>query len=63
MTTTINQPIPTLQDLPDSLQRKGAIDIELEQGVLILRASKSVQNRIETLLIKQRTAKLTSAEE
>ena len=58
-----SQPIPTLRDLPTALRREGAIGVELEEGVLILRVSKSVQNRIETLLRKQRTSNLTVAEE
>lgn len=57
------QAIPTLHDLPTSLRREGAIGVELEEGVLILRVSKSVQNRIETLLRKQRTSNLTLSEE
>jgi transcriptional regulator with XRE-family HTH domain len=40
---------------PDALER--------EQEALILRASIGVQNRIESLLQKERTAKLTQAEE
>lgn len=57
------QSVPTLRDLPSTLRREGAIGVELEEGVLILRVSKSVQNRIETLLRKQRTSELSSAEE
>lgn len=55
--------VPTLRDLPSTLRREGAIGVELEEGVLILRVSRSVQNRIETLLRKQRTSELSSAEE
>ena len=62
MTTTLKQPIPTLNDLPAALRREGAINLEVEQGVIILRASKAVQDRIESLLHKQQTAKLTRAE-
>jgi hypothetical protein len=57
------QSVPTLRDLPAALRREGAIGVELEEGVLILRVCKTVQNRIETLLRKQRTANLTTAEE
>lgn len=57
------QTIPTLRGLPSTLQREGAIGVELEEGVLILRVSKSVQDRIEALLSKQRTSNLTAAEE
>lgn len=63
MTTTLKQPILTVNDLPAALRRAGAINLELEQGIIILRASKAVQNRIESLLRKQQTAKLTRAEE
>jgi hypothetical protein len=63
MTSTDNQSVPTLQDLPTSLRRKGAIDLELEQGVLIFRVSQTVQNRIETLLRKQQKSKLTPDED
>jgi hypothetical protein len=62
MTTTLKQPILTFSDLPAALRREGAINLEIEQGVIILRASKAVQNRIESLLHKQKTAKLTQAE-
>ena len=57
------QSVPTLRDLPKALRGEGAIGVELEQGVLILRVSKAAQNRIESLLRKQRTSKLTPAEE
>lgn len=63
MTTNLKQPILTPGDLPDALRREGAINIEVEQGVIILRASKTVQNRIQSLLRKQRAAKLTKVEE
>ena len=48
--------------MPATLPRQGAIDIELEQGVLIFRVSQTSQNRIEELLDKQRNAKLNGAE-
>lgn len=57
------QSVPTLRDLPSTLRREGAIGVELEEGVLVLRVSRSVQNRIEALLRKQRTSELSSAEE
>lgn len=63
MATSSNQPVPTLSDLPVTLPRKGAIEIELEQGVLIFRVSEIVQNRIETLLDKHRASSLTPDEE
>ena len=57
------QPVPTLRALPSAFRREGAIGVELEEGVLNLRVSKSVQNRIEALLLKQRTSNLSPAEE
>ena len=57
------QSVPILRDLPNALRREGAIGVELEEGVLILRVSKTVQKRIETLLRKQRTSNLMPAEE
>ena len=63
MTRTLKQPILTFTNLPTTLRREGAITLELEQGVLILRASKAVQNRIQSLLRKQQAAKLTPSED
>jgi hypothetical protein len=58
----VAQSIPLLHRLPVSLPRQGAIDIELEQGVLIFRVSQPSQDRIEELLDKQRAAQLSEAE-
>ena len=63
MVTLLNQPVPRLSNLPATLPRQGAIEIELEQGVLIFRISQTAQSRIEDLLDKQRASQLTSAEE
>lgn len=46
------QTVPTLDGLPHDLQRDGAININIEEGVPILRASQATQNRIEELLQK-----------
>lgn len=62
MTTPVES-VPALSGLPATLPRDGAIEIELEQGVLIFRVSASVQHRIEELLEKQRESKLTAVEE
>jgi uncharacterized protein YnzC (UPF0291/DUF896 family) len=59
---TTNLPLK-LHSLPNSLPIEGAIRIELVEGVPILRASSIVQNRIETLLAKQKDSPLTSEEE
>jgi hypothetical protein len=55
--------LPKLQSLPATLPIEGAVQIELEEGVLIFRASSTVQTRIETLLLKQQTVQLTPDEE
>jgi hypothetical protein len=62
MTTPVES-VPALSGLPATLPREGAIEIELEQGVLIFRVSTSVQQRIEDLLEKQRERTLTTVEE
>lgn len=43
--------------------RENAVEIEIKEGVLIFRASKIAQDRIEQLLDKQRKEKLTDLEE
>ena len=63
MTTTQTERVQALRGLPATLPREGAIEIELEHGVLIFRVSKAVQERIEKLLDQQREATLTPAEE
>jgi hypothetical protein len=62
MTTSVKDPLLTPSDMPAVLRRDGAINLEVEQGVIILRASKAVQDRIESLLNKEQTAKLTRTE-
>ena len=54
--------IPRLRGLPGSLPLEGAIRIEMEEGVPILRASSFVQKRIETLLLKERSSGLSPQE-
>jgi len=54
---------PKLQILPANLPVEGAVRIELEEGVPILRASSAVQTRIETLLSKQKTSQLNTEED
>ncbi|AFZ60203.1 hypothetical protein H6G54_08490 [Anabaena cylindrica FACHB-243] len=60
MTTPL---LPTLHNLPATLPLEGAIRIELQEGTAIFRASSSVQNRIETLLLQQQDSQLTPEEE
>jgi hypothetical protein len=55
--------IPKLNRLPETLLRDGAVHLELEQGVVIFRASAAVQARIAELLEKQQAHALTDAEE
>ncbi|MFN7944839.1 MAG: hypothetical protein U0Z53_05770 [Blastocatellia bacterium] len=57
------QPVPVLHALPVTLPSEGAIDIELEQGVLIFRASQPIRDRIAVLLRKQFESTLTADEE
>jgi hypothetical protein len=63
MATNPKQTVPILGDLPATLRRQGAISLDMEEGVVVLRASKIVLNRIESLLRKNRTSELTSAEQ
>ncbi|MEA5471257.1 hypothetical protein [Spirulina sp. 06S082] len=55
--------LPKLDRLPASLPLDGAVRLELEEGIPILRASNTVQNRIEELLEKQKATPLSSEEE
>ncbi len=59
MTITLSYPAPKLTQLPTNLPLEGAVSIDIEQGIPIFRASRVIQERIETLLHKQRTATLT----
>jgi len=54
--------IPKLRSLPGSLPLDGAIRIELEEGVPVLRASSVVQKRVDALLLKEREQGLSSEE-
>ncbi len=54
--------IPKLCSLPASLPVEGAIRIELQEGIPVLRASSSVQARVETLLRKQQESGLAMQE-
>lgn len=55
--------LPKLHSLPTSLPMEGAVRIELEEGVPVLRASQVVQARVESLLSKQQSSQLTVEEE
>jgi HNH endonuclease len=52
-----------LESLPATLPIKGAVRIELEEGVPIFRATGIVQARIEELLLKQKENSLSQQEE
>lgn len=56
-------PFPKLDQLPATLPDDGAINMALENGVPIFRASTMVQTRIEQLLTRQQTRPLTAVEE
>ena len=55
-------PLPKFHTLPATLPIEGAIRIEIEEGNPILRASKSVQTRIEELIQKNQDVGLTKKE-
>ncbi|MFN0123212.1 MAG: hypothetical protein ACKV2V_22140 [Blastocatellia bacterium] len=55
--------MPRLQRLPETLLRDGSVRLELEQGVVIFRATAVMCARIAELLEKQQTSPLSSAEE
>ena len=55
--------VPKLHGLPISLPRESAVEIEVEEGVLVFRVSKIAQERIENLLDKQKASRLTDSEE
>lgn len=61
--TVLVESVPKLRHLPSSLSRENAVEIELEQNVLIFRATKNTQNRIEDLLNKQKESGLNEVEE
>lgn len=64
LTVAMTLPVlPKLKNLPGSLPIEGAIRIELEEGIPIFRASSKVQDRIEELLLKQKSAPLNLEEE
>ncbi len=63
MTLTLVQPVPQIDKLPNSLPREGAVNLELEEGVLVLRVSQVTQNQIEELLDKQSVEPLSKPEE
>lgn len=63
MSQPLTQTMPILHGLPLTLPRDGAVQLELEKGVLIFRASQAVQDVVEKLLSKQSTQGLSQAED
>jgi hypothetical protein len=55
-------PLPKLHHLPASLPLDGAVRLELQDGLPVLRASTAVQRRITALLRKQRETALSPEE-
>ena len=62
MSSVLVKPFPELHTLPATLPLEGAVRIELQENIPIFRASAYVQERIETLLLKQQEASLTEEE-
>jgi len=60
MTTSM---IPPITALPQNLPLDGAISIDLQDNVMIFRASSNIQQRIENLLDKRQETPLTATEE
>lgn len=61
MTTTFNHPA-VWRELPTILREEGAINLALEEGVLILRAGPVLQKRMAELLDLQNAYGLTPAQ-
>lgn len=55
------RPFP-LGGLPSVLRQEGAISLDVEEGLVVLRASKPVAARIQLLLQKNASSELTAAE-
>ena len=55
--------LPKLKNLPATFPLEGAVTLEIQEGVPIFRATKTVQDRIEILLEKQQEFVLSEAEE
>ncbi|MCP4422891.1 MAG: hypothetical protein GY803_00200 [Chloroflexi bacterium] len=62
MTLAQFYPLPKSRHLPASMPSDGAIDMTLEKGAPVFRASSAVQERIQTLLQKQQAHEITASE-
>ena len=60
--TGLVESVPKLHSLPVSLPRGNAVEIDVEEGVLIFRVLKSPRKKLE-LLDKQKSLELDEAEE
>ena len=63
MNPIVVNPLPQLQTLPASLPIEGAVRIEVVEGTPLFKASRRVQTRIETLLMKNQAGRLTKKED
>jgi hypothetical protein len=63
MKTTIDFPVVRLHRLPASLPGEGGVSLELQEGIPILKAAPTVQERIEHLLRKQQQQSLSAPEQ
>lgn len=52
----------TINSLPKAFLSDNAVQLEFEQGILIFRASKKIQERIAELLEKEKSSTLTPEE-
>ena len=55
--------LPVLDNLPKMLPIESAVQIDLEEGVPIFRATDVIQLRIQDLLLKRREAPLSQEKE
>jgi hypothetical protein len=62
MPSQVIYPFPKFHHLPASLPLDGAVRLELQNGLPVLRASTAVQRRITALLRKQQETTLSSEE-
>lgn len=63
MNIAMQQPLPRLEALPADLPLDNAVRIELEEGVPVFKASTSIQDRIEMLILKLRQSRISAEEE
>lgn len=63
MTLTQTPPLPKLNRLPLTMPDDGTVVITLQEGVPVFRASRKVQQRIHTLLDKEKMGRATQAEQ